>query len=74
MKICLEIDSPSRGRKLEKINELENGDVESLEIDSPSRGRKLPKKSTPEGTKLYSLEIDSPSRGRKLCGSFRKEF
>ena len=36
----LEIDSPSRGRKLENGFDFTE-DEKSLEIDSPSRGRKL---------------------------------
>ena len=64
----LEIDSPSRGRKL-------NYEAEayilphtiSLEIDSPSRGRKLGQDELDlVEIKNNSLEIDSPSRGRKL--------
>ena len=37
---CLEIDSPSRGRK-QLLKDSDTDDSESsLEIDSPSRGRK----------------------------------
>ena len=36
----LEIDSPSRGRKLTYLQYSSNLEL-SLEIDSPSRGRKL---------------------------------
>ena len=61
----LEIDSPSRGRKLWEYF-IHNTQDECLEIDSPSRGRKphTAQKFFP----LFSqrLEIDSPSRGRKL--------
>ena len=65
---CLEIDSPSRGRKLHfEVNHIEvfgNG----LEIDSPSRGRKRKNGLIRKYLmgKSVSLEIDSPSRGRKL--------
>ena len=52
----LEIDSPSRGRKLILPSFPLTNSLQSLEIDSPSRGRKPAPR----------LEIDSPSRGRKL--------
>ena len=61
---CLEIDSPSRGRK-QLLKDSDTDDSESsLEIDSPSRGRK----HEPDSlwiNQLCRLEIDSPSRGRK---------
>ena|GEM_PF-3355113 len=64
---CLEIDSPSRGRKLDITLDTIGlkAMCESLEIDSPSRGRK---RSSPTLSSLADtgLEIDSPSRGRKL--------
>ena len=62
--VSLEIDSPSRGRKLE-YNPNEPA-YDSLEIDSPSRGRKLQYSLMEVSLPTSSLEIDSPSRGRKL--------
>ena len=62
---CLEIDSPSRGRKLDQRLCWTNL-VPCLEIDSPSRGRKRKKQAYyVKRTASDSLEIDSPSRGRK---------
>ena len=58
----LEIDSPSRGRKL-IFRTIIFIIVKSLEIDSPSRGRKPDR--TAYNFYVTSLEIDSPSRGRK---------
>ena len=71
MYFSLEIDSPSRGRKL-FCSPISQGaqHLNRLEIDSPSRGRKREfLVGILDFTK--SLEIDSPSRGRKLC-AYRK--
>ena len=63
----LEIDSPSRGRKLcERYMVTIISYMNRLEIDSPSRGRKLNLTSSATSNRDDAcLEIDSPSRGRK---------
>ena len=63
--MCLENDSPSRGRKQSPFSLNSSGNCSSLENDSPSRGRKQAMVEFVTRSTRLCLENDSPSRGRK---------